>query len=131
MLLRLLAPFLPYVTEEAWSWWHDDSVHASPWPEVTGLAGLAGAAGGGLGSPALPLTVASRVIAAIRKAKSDARLSMRAPVDLVRVSGDPVEIEAVAGVAGDLRSAGHVAELELVPALSGLEIEVTLSRPDQ
>jgi len=131
VLLRLLAPFLPYVTEEAWSWWHDDSVHASPWPQTSGLAAVAGGgpAGGGPGSPTLPLTVASRVIAAIRKAKSDARLSMRAPVDLVRVSGDPVEIEAAAAVAGDLRSAGRVAELELVPALSGLDVAVTLSRP--
>jgi valyl-tRNA synthetase len=136
VLLRLLAPFLPYVTEEAWSWWHDDSVHASPWPEVAGWAAPAGddrTAGGpaggladGLGSPTLPLTVASRVIAAIRKAKSDARLSMRAPVERVRVSGDPLEAEAVAAVADDLRSAGHVAELHVSPSLSGLNVEVTL-----
>jgi valyl-tRNA synthetase len=108
-LLRLFAPFLPFVTEEVWSWWQEGSVHRAGWPapaEV--LAAVAGA------DPAV-LTAASGAIAAIRAAKSGARISMRAPVRLLAVAGRPDDLVAVRAVLPDVTAAGRVTRTELRP----------------
>ena len=118
VLLRLLAPYVPYATEEAWSWWHDDSVHTSPWPRPAGSADGDGSL----------VTVASSVIRAIRKAKTDAKQSMRAPVQQVRVFGPGSELDAVAVIGADLRAAGNVDSLLLEPAADPeLRVEVSLA----
>jgi valyl-tRNA synthetase len=117
VLLRLFAPFLPFVTEEVWSWWRDGSVHRAPWPP----AGQAGAAG----DPGL-LATASAVLTQVRKAKSAARLSMRAQAARVVVRG-PDEA-AVRAVERDLRAAGNIADFCFESAPGGeLATEVTLA----
>jgi valyl-tRNA synthetase len=119
-LLRLLAPFLPYVTEEVWSWWQEDSIHLAPWPEPLG-------AGGDLGDP-LPLEVAGQVLSAVRRAKSQAGRSMRSPVARVVVRDLPERLAALALVSDDLRAAGAIAELERTPA-DAFDVEVALAPP--
>ena len=116
VLQRLLAPFLPYSTEEAWSWWHDDSVHTSEWPTPTGIA-----------ADSSVIDVAGTVISAIRKAKSDAKLSMRAEVATVRVYGTDADLAAVDATRTDLTAAGNVRTFELLPTTEPLRIEVELA----
>ncbi len=109
-LLRLFAPFLPYVTEEVWSWWQPGSVHRADWPSLSEAADVA------------PLVTATAVLAAVRKAKSAAQQSMRAEVALLEVAG-PAAV--LAEVRADLTAAGNVREWAVTDAAE-LSVTVTL-----
>jgi valyl-tRNA synthetase len=112
VLLRLFAPFLPFVTEEVWSWWREGSVHRAPWPAVER----------GAGDPAV-LAVASEVLGRVRKAKSEAKLSMRAEISRLGVSGP--EAGLVRQAQDDLCAAGNVEEFVLEEG-DALKVEVQL-----
>ncbi|HET8604071.1 MAG TPA: valine--tRNA ligase [Marmoricola sp.] len=117
-VLRLLAPFLPYVTEEVWSWWQSGSVHHQPWPLATELGSAAAS------TPALLESVAA-VLAGIRGAKSTAKVGQRTPVESVTVTGAPDAVSAVREVESDLRAvAGITGELRLVTGAAGDPITV-------
>ena len=99
--LRLLAPFLPYVTEEVWSWWRHGTIHRAPWPVSADLGSAAA------GDPSLIDAVAAALIG-IRGAKSKAKSSMKAPLSRVEITGPEELIAQVELAAGDLRSSGKV-----------------------
>jgi len=127
-LLRLFAPVLPFVTEEVWSWWQPGSVHRAPWPEPAEFT----AAGPGAGAEPddsldRMLAAASGAIAAVRAAKSAARLSMRAPVSELVVSATAADLTALTAVLRDVQAAGQVARVELrTAAVPGPEYGVSL-----
>jgi valyl-tRNA synthetase len=118
--LRLFAPFLPFVTEEVWSWWQDGSVHRSAWPRFETVHESA------KGGDSSVLADTSVVLAAIRKAKSEAKTSMRTEVPAAVVQGPEAAVDRVRLAADDLRATGRVAELMLAPGGDTLSVEVQL-----
>jgi valyl-tRNA synthetase len=117
--LRLLAPFLPYVTEEVWSWWHDGSIHLAPWP-VSADLGSAAAADSSV------IDAVAAALIGIRGAKSQAKASMKAPLARVEITGSADQVEAIGKAAADLRASGRITgELVLTPSDEASEIAVT------
>ena len=106
-ILRLFAPHLPFVTEEVWSWWQEGSIHRAAWPEAEPLRAEALAAGADLSV----YPIAAEVLGAIRKAKSDAKVSMRAEVAEVRVGDTAARLGALLAARGDVLGAGRAAAL--------------------
>ncbi len=119
--LRLFAPFLPFVTEEVWSWWQEGSIHRAPWPSSEELQTVAAD-----GDRRTVADVAA-VLSLVRKAKSEAKASMRADVTSATVTAPDDVIGRLATVAGDLAAAGRIEDLHLRPGGDVLEVDVTLA----
>jgi len=118
--LRLLAPFLPYVTEEVWSWWQDGSIHRAAWPTVDEL-------GSAEGDPQV-LTAAAGVLSGIRGAKSNAKVSQKTEVTAVTIAGPQAVLDAARAALGDLKAAGNVTgDVTFVNAEGDLAVEATLA----
>ncbi|MEG3634881.1 valine--tRNA ligase [Micromonospora palythoicola] len=108
--LRLFAPVLPYATEEVWSWWRYGSVHRAPWPTTYEV----GRAIQGDGDPHL-LRLAADALGQVRRAKSERKLSMKAEVPLAEALGPAALLDQLTLVIDDLRAAGRIGKLDLLP----------------
>ncbi|AJM77620.1 valine--tRNA ligase [Rathayibacter toxicus] len=100
VLQRLFAPFLPFATEETWSWSHNDTIHLQRWPTEARLGG----------DPAV-LAASSSVLTALRRAKTDAKASQKAPVRSALITAAPDVVASLRVAAGDLAAVGRIAHL--------------------
>ncbi|MEJ8283166.1 valine--tRNA ligase [Curtobacterium citreum] len=114
VLLRLLAPFLPYATEEVWAWTHETSVHRASWPTAADLPTDA--------APTGLLAAVGQALIGIRGAKTAAKASQKTPVTRAVVAAPTETRVLIERAAVDLAAVGRIENLSFV---DGDELAVT------
>ena len=113
---RLLAPFLPFASEEVWQWMHqgEGSVHRAPWPQAEAYREAA------QGQDPELLTWAGKALASLRRIKSEAKVSMKTPILSVTLSVAPEGMDAVRAALDDVAEAGRATgDMSLVEESDG------------
>ena len=99
-LHRLFAPFLPFVTEEVWSWWQNGSIHRATWPTSAELREPAA------GTGSATCDVATNALVIVRREKSEAKRKLRTAVLEATFSGPDSELALLDQVIDDVKAAG-------------------------
>jgi valyl-tRNA synthetase len=125
VLNRLFAPYLPFATEEVWSWWQTGSVHRAPWPAVAEIDRV---------NPAdaearRALDAAIDVLGEIRRVKSIEKRPLKARIDVAVVRWSESAIGLLQAVEADVRTAGGVERFEYQPGDDRLSMTLTFA-PD-
>jgi valyl-tRNA synthetase len=106
----MFAPYLPFVTEEVWSWWQEGSIHRAPWPRREELTAVLGDTQDVEGMRAYHY--ASVLLGDIRRTKSAAKVSPKTPVTVKWTVPSEVAPLIVA-VKGDIEAAGVITSFDL------------------
>jgi len=125
-LLRLFAPYLPFVTEEVWSWWRPGSIHAAAWPTPEELFDVSG---GEDEQGAKTLELAAAVLGEIRKKKSEEQRPLKTAVQRAVVRLPDGDRALLSGCEADLKAAGLIDEL-VVETGTALAVVVQLAPAD-
>ncbi len=112
VLLRQFAPFLPYITEEVWSWVFaeekgEQSIHRAPWPGNDDFQGIEPP------SSDASFDVAVACWAAINKSKADAEVSMGREALRLTIAASPKSLARIEPVLSDVLAAARCLHHEL------------------
>ena len=143
-LLRLFAPFLPFVTEEIWSWWRAGSVHRASWPQALPVLEGALLADYSANNPTAGISAqwvladvnpdqienlkqilpdVAEALGRLRKEKSDRKVKQRAEVKTAQVNAPAQKLGRITLGLDDLKAAANAHELVFVES----EGELTVS----
>jgi valyl-tRNA synthetase len=122
VMLRLFAPFLPFVTEEVWSWWQPGSIHKATWPTVAELAFESTASDSEVYKWATEV-----VLFEVRKRRSEDKQPLKVPITKVAIKADPASLSHMNELEADLKSALRVQAFECTPAGVGAQTEIVVT----
>ena len=108
-LLRLFAPFLPFVTDEVWSWWRAGSVHNAKWPTPEEVVEPIG------GHAADAVQVFEQTRAALGEIRRVKALEKRPVKAVIERAVLPQRFESLTPAAQDFRAAAHIRDLTFGP----------------
>ena len=118
--LRLFAPYLPFATEEVWSWWKEGSVHRAAWPTDAELAPLMR---GVSDADQQQWSYAREVLGEVRKRRSEAKQPLKVPIVRAVIADTDARLAHLDAIEADLRAAMRIETIERKPA-GELSVEV-------
>jgi len=119
-LLKLFAPFIPFVTEEVWSWWQEGSIHLQSWPKSSEII-----TNKSTGIDAL--NNVTWILSEVRKVKTENKQSMKAEVKTLEIWAKADVIDQVKDAQKDLTAAGNIKDLKLNVSDSDIKVKVELA----
>jgi len=113
VLLRLFAPFLPYITEEVWSWAFaaatgHPNIHKAPWPSDLDFAGISPYEEDAI------FDVAVEALSTINKGRAKAGVSTAREIQTAVLAARPAVLNCLTLVKDDIRLAARTHQLILV-----------------
>jgi valyl-tRNA synthetase len=107
--LRLFAPYLPFATEEVWSWWKEGSVHRAAWPTDAELTPLVS---GVTDADQQKWSYACEVLGEVRKRRSEAKQPLKVPIVRAVIADTAARLAHLDAVEADLRAAMRIEAIE-------------------